>query len=362
MRADTTGWASDGHGPGRPTMNDVARSARVSLKTVSRVVNGEKHVSAALASRVRAAIETLDYRPHIGASTLRRRDRRTETIGLLLDDVGNPFSSSLHRAVEDEARARGVQVLTGSLDEDPGRERELTRVLTMRRADGLIIAPVSADQSHLVRDVRADTPVVFVDRPGRGIPADRVLATNMTGAGEAVRHLIAHGHRRIAYLGDDTRVSTARHRQQGFLAAMRGAGIEPDPALTVVDLRTVAAAEGAVMTFFGRPHPPTALFTSQNLVTIGAVRALRRFGLHREVALVGFDDFPLADLLEPAVTVVAQDPALMGRTAARVLFRRIDGDTSAPREFWIPTTLIRRGSGELPPSSSLVRGRTPGPL
>jgi LacI family transcriptional regulator len=100
---------------------------------------------------------------------------------------------------------------------------------------------------------------------------------------------------------------------------------------------------------------------------VGAVRALRRFGLHRfglhrEVALVGFDDFPLADLLEPAVTVVAQDPALMGRTAARVLFRRIDGDTSAPREFWIPTTLIRRGSGELPPSSSLVRGRTPGPL
>jgi len=343
-------------------MNDVARSAGVSLKTVSRVVNGEQNVSFPLAARVRAAIDALDYRPNIGASTLRRSDGRTSTIGLLLEDVSNPFSSSLHRAVEDEARARGVQVLTGSLDEDPGRERELARTLTMRRADGLIMAPVSEDQSHLVSEVQAGTPLVCVDRPALGITADSVLATNVTGATEAVRHLIKHGHRRIAHLSDYTRISTARHRQHGYLAAMKEAGIESDPAIVVPDLHTVAAAESAVMGLFSRTRRPTALFTSQNLVTIGAVRALRRFGLHREVALVGFDDFPLADLLEPAVTVVAQDPALMGRTAAQALFRRIDGDTSAPREFWIPTTLIRRGSGELPPSPSLMRGRAAGPL
>ncbi|GAA0794584.1 LacI family DNA-binding transcriptional regulator [Spirilliplanes yamanashiensis] len=338
---------------GRPTMNDVARHAGVSLKTVSRVVNGETSVSADLAARVQAAVDMLHYRPNIGASMLRRADRRTRTIAVLLEDVGNPFSSSLHRAVEDEARTRGVQVLTGSLDEDPQRERELARVFTMRRADGLIIAPASTDQAYLATEVQQDTPVVFVDRPANGFPGDCVIATNVTGATEAVRHLVAHGHRRIAHLGDYARIPTARSRHQGYLAALAEAGLAVEPDLIVQDLHDEAAAESATMTLYARPDPPTALFTSQNLVTVGAVRALRRLRLHRAVAVVGFDDFPLADLLEPAVTVVAQDPALMGRTAARALFERIDGATGAPREFWIPTSLIRRGSGELPPSRSL---------
>jgi LacI family transcriptional regulator len=353
---------SDGRRIGRPTMNDVARAAGVSLKTVSRVVNGEQNVSPVLAAQVRSAVEALNYRPDLGASTLRRSDRRTETIALILEDVGNPFSAALHRAVEDEARVRGVQVLTGSLDEDPQRGRELARVFTMRRADGLIIAPVSPDQSYLTTEVQADTPVVFVDRPGHGIPADTVLATNVIGATEATRHLIAHRHRRIAYLGDYARISTARLRQEGYLVALREAGIEPDPALIIPDLHTTPAAESKVMELFHRASPPTALFTSQNLVTIGAVRALRRLGLHHAVALIGFDDFPLADLLEPGVTVVAQDPAMMGRTAAQALFRRIDGDTSPPGEYWIPTTLIRRGSGELPPGTGVLNERLAGSL
>lgn len=343
-------------------MNDVARAAGVSLKTVSRVVNGEANVSSDLAERVHAAVEELHYRPNIGASALRRSDRRTGTIGMLLEDVGNPFSSSLHRAVEDEARLRGVQVLTGSLDEEPQRERELARVFTMRRTDGLIVAPASSDQSYLATEVRLDTPVVFVDRPALGIKADSVLSTNVTGATEAVRHLIAHGHRTVAYLGDYTRIPTARSRYRGYLAALAEADLVPDPSVVIQDLHTVPAAESAVMTLFTRERPPTALFTSQNLVTVGAVRALRRLGLHREVALVGFDDFPLADLLEPALTVIAQDPAMMGRTAAQALFSRIDGDTGVPREIWIPTTLIRRGSGEIAPSQALISGRSPSPL
>jgi LacI family transcriptional regulator len=331
-------------------MRDVASAAGVSLKTVSRVVNGETTVSPDLAGRVHEAIELLQYRPDISASTLRRSDRRTETIALLLEDVGNPFSAALHRAVEDEARQYGVHVLTASLDEDPQRERDLARAFAMRRVDGLIIAPVSDDQSHLGSEIEAGTPVVFVDRPGHGISADTVLATNVTGAAEAVRHLIAHGHRAIAYLGDYYQIPTARHRHEGYLTALRDAGIAADPGLIIHDLHTAPAAESAVMSLFRRPQPPTALFTSQNLVTIGTVRTLRRLGLHHRIAVVGFDDFPLADLLEPAVTVVAQDPAMMGRTAAQALFRRIGGDASPPEEFWIPTSFIRRGSGELRPS------------
>ncbi|MEV6305418.1 LacI family DNA-binding transcriptional regulator [Actinoplanes sp. NPDC051861] len=330
-------------------MNDVARLAGVSLKSVSRVVNGERHVSAPLAARVRNAVDTLGYRPDLHASTLRRTDRRSATIGLLLEDVGNPFSAALHRAVEDVAREHDVHVLIGSIDGSPRREGELARAFTMRRADGLIIVPAGPDQSYLAGEIRADTPVVFVDRPGHGIPADTVLATNALGAADATRHLIAHGHRRIACLGDHVRIATAQRRRDGFTSALRAAGIAPEVSLLLPGLHTAAAAEEAVLALFRRPDPPTALFTSQNMVTVGAVRALHRLGLHRRVALVGFDDFPLADLLDPGVSVVAQDPATMGRTAAEALFRRIEGEGGPPTEFWISTRLIARGSGELPP-------------
>ena len=326
----------------RPTMKDVAQAAGVSLKTVSRVVNGETTVAPDLIARVRAAVASLDYRPHLGATLLRRNDRRTGTIGVLLEDVSNPFSAALHRAIEDEARARGMNVLTGSLDEDPRREHELAAAFAQRQADGLILAPTADDQGYLAG--LPDMPVVFVDRPARGLAADTVVATNVSGAAGAVRHLLAHGHRRIAFLGHLRRLPTARDRYRGYLRALGGTS---GPA--VHDLHDAVAAERAVITVQRGPNPPTAIFAAQNQITVGAVRALRRLGRHHEVALVGFDDFPLADLLEPALTVVAQDPATMGRTAARVLFERIDGADEPPREFRIPTTLIPRGSGELPP-------------
>jgi LacI family transcriptional regulator len=330
--------------PGRATMNDVARTAGVSLKTVSRVVNGEPTVAPDLVERVRAAVESLNYRPHVVASLLRRGDRRSGTVGLLLEDVAKPFPSRLQRAVEDEARTRGVQVLSGSLDEDPERERELVRAFTLRRADGLILTPTGPDQGHLTTEVQGDTPVVFVDRAPAGFAGDAVLSTNVRGASEAVRHLIAHGHRRIAYLGDWRGISTARSRQQGYLDALGGL-----PARAVDGLRNPAAAEAATLTLLDGPDPPTALFTGQALITVGAVRALRRRGLQAAVALVGFDDLPLGDLLEPPLTAMAQDPVAMGRTAARALFARIDGEAGPPREFLIPTVLVRRGSGEIPP-------------
>jgi LacI family transcriptional regulator len=323
-------------------MRDVARSAGVSLKTVSRVVNGETTVAPDLVARVRAAVESLNYRPHMGASMLRRNDRRTGTIGLLLPDVSSPFSAAVHRAVEDEARRRGVQLLAGSLDEDPARERELARAFVHRQAEGLIVTPAAADQSHLT--AVGAVPIVFVDRPAEGFAGDSVLSTNEAGAVIAVRHLLAHGHRRIAYLGHQVRVATARRRFQGYLDALADVELEPFGAH---DLVTVGAADHATGTMLRGPDPPTAIFASRSLITVGAIRALRRLGRQHDVALVGFDDFPLADLLDPGVTVIAQDPVRIGRTAARALFERIDGADGPEREFRIPATLITRGSGEL---------------
>ena len=319
----------------RPTMNDVARIAGVSLKTVSRVVNGETSVAPDLAARVQAAVVALDYRPHLGASMLRRNDRRTRTIGVLLEDVADPFSAAVLRAIADRAHADDVHVLTGNLDRDPRRERELATAFAERQTDGLIITPTATDQGYL--GAFGGMPIVFVDRAAAGIAGDTVTATNMAGAAGAVRHLITYGHRRIAYLGDHP------DRYAGYLSALGG---RPGPAL--FDLPDPAAAELATIALLRGPDPPTAIFAGRNLITVGAVRALHRLGRHHSVALVGFDDFPLADLLEPAVTVVAQDPARIGRTAADTLFERIDGREGPVREIRIATTLIPRGSGELP--------------
>jgi LacI family transcriptional regulator len=324
----------------RPTMNDVARTAGVSLKTVSRVVNGETTVAPQLAARVRAAVESLDYRPHLGASMLRRNERRTRTIGILLEDVATPFSAALHRAVEDEARSRGIHVLTGSLDEESERER--ASAFAERQTDGLIMAPASRDQSYLT-GLRG-MPVVFVDRVPTGAAGDTIVSTNTAGAAAAVRHLIAGGHQRIAYLGDLHRLATARDRHRGYLRALGG---RPGP--VAHNLRDTAAAERAAVAMLRGTSPPTAIFAAQSQLTVGAIRALRRLGRQRRVALVGFDDFPLADLLDPPVTVIAQDPYRMGRTAAAALIERIEGHHGPAREIRIPTTLIARGSGEITP-------------
>jgi len=252
--------------------------------------------------------------------------------------------------VEDVARERGVGLLAGSLDEDPARERELAASLVARRVDGLIVVPAGRDHGYLREEQEMGTAFVFVDRPPALLVADAVTADNRNGAAAAVRHLISHGHRRVAYLGDLTTIATAQERHAGYLDALRQAGLPEDPRLIRCDLRTAATAEAAATSLLGGPEPPSALFSAQNLITLGAVRALRARGVQHQVALAGFDDVPLADLLDPPVTVVAQDVLAIGTLAARILFRRIDGDTTPAQAHIVPTRLIPRGSGEIRPS------------
>jgi LacI family transcriptional regulator len=197
-------------------MVDVAALAGVGLKTVSRVVNSESGVSPELAARVRAAIEQLNYRRDANAATLRRLGGKTHSIGLVLEDVSNPFSSELHRAVEDAARERGLLVLAGSCDEDPERERELIGSFRERRVDGIIVVPASHDHSYLYEERRTGTALVFVDRPASHLDADTVVSDNYGGATQAVRHLLDRGHRRIGFLGDLLTIATALERLRGY--------------------------------------------------------------------------------------------------------------------------------------------------
>jgi len=225
----------------------------------------------------------------------------------------------------------------------------LLSAFASRRVDGLIIVPASHDHSYLLADRRAGTAIVFVDRPPAFLDADTVLTDNEAGVRRGIRHLISHGHRCIGYLGDRQTIATASVRHQGYLEELVAQGIAIDEALVRLGLQGVESAEAAAAEMLALPRSPTAIFTGQNLITVGAYRALRRLGLHHRVALVGFDDIELADLLEPRITVIAQDRAAMGRTAAELLFRRLDGDRSPSVHHVIPTRLITRGSGKVRP-------------
>ncbi len=336
----------------RATIRDVAALAGVGIKTVSRVINDETNVSEQMRERVERAIAALNFQPNLGAGTLRRGDRKTLTIGLLLESVGNPFSAAINRAVEEVAIARGTAVFAASFEDDAIQERNLIRAFTRRRVDGLILTTVSPDHGYLQSEREQGTPMVFVDRPPIGLLADAVVIDNVDTARRAVEHLVGHGHRRIAHFSGHPAVSTTVERRRGFDEAMCRAGLDPSryPIDTAASPHPEDHVESELDRLMRLDEPPTAVFTSQNLLTIAAVRALHRLGLAHRVALVGLDDVSLGDLLDPPLTVLAQDPGAIGTLAAERLFARMDGDTSPEQTILVPTELIVRGSGEIRPA------------
>lgn len=327
-------------------MRDVASRAGVSLKTVSRVVNSESGVSTELAEKVRTAAQSLDYRHNLAARNLRLAQQGATSFAVLVQDLRNNYSASLLRAIDDVARQHGMVMIAASLDEEAERERDLVANLIKRRVDGLILMPASRDQSYLRADVGAGFEVVFIDRPPRFLAADSVVVDNVAGAELATAHLLRYGHRRIAIVTDDQRIVTAQERLRGYRHALSVAGVEFDPAV-VRSARTLADAHREVRLLLNQKTPPTAVFTARNDITQGAVIALQQHGVSEVVALVGFDDFPLADMLAPRVTVVMQDAAEVGRRATDLLIDRLNGCDTAPQRLVLPTQLIARGSGEI---------------
>jgi LacI family transcriptional regulator len=310
-----------GRGGGRPTMKDVASRAGVALKTVSRVVNGEPGVTPETAKRVHDAIDGLGFRRNESARLL--RTGHTATLGFITDTWADPEHAAVYQGVENVALEHGYLLYSGSTDNDPEREERLALAMCARRVDGLVIIPAPGSHDYLVSEIEAGVATVFVLEPPELVRADVVLPDERGAARAAVAHLVAQGHRKIGFLGAPTG-HRSRTLRAGCAEAMTEAGLTIDPAWLTLDAEGLAEAE------------VTAVFCADQRRTRAALRARP----DRSVAVVGFGDFELADLVSPPVTVVRYDPLLIGRTAGELLIDRLAGDQAPPRRVEVPVTLL----------------------
>jgi LacI family transcriptional regulator len=298
------------------TMREVAARAGVSLKTVSRVFNDDPHVLPETRQHVVRVMRELNYVPNDLATTF--RSGRSSAIGVAVPDIVDPFFAEIARAVDDYARQQNSATMLTSLGDDLERERDVLESLLSRRLSGLIVAPIGTDYSWLKR-WKAHTPIVFVDRaPPAENSFDTFRDDDEAGARLATQHLIDHGHRRIAYVGDMIRLSTEINRLAGYKHALEDANLEFDDQLVKTHMNSLDKVQAALDEFRELPEPPTAVFSANARDSMLLVHALRG----QPLALVGFGDFPMANVLDPSVTVVDQDPARLGHLAAERVFAR----------------------------------------
>jgi LacI family transcriptional regulator len=333
------------------TVRDVARHAGVSTSTVSHVRNRTRFVSEDLRERVMAAMRELDYEPNAAARMLSLK--RSNTLGLIVSDIRNPFFSSVARGVEDVAQEHGYTVVLCNSDENLMKETACLKALQTRQVDGVLLASAGLADEFVTRLVHAGFPVVLVDRdlPEQGLPA--VLLDNEGAAYSAVRHLIERGHRRIGMLSGRHSISTTTERVAGYHRAVREAGLDPDPRMVVSGESTSEGGAEATLELLCIDPPPTAIFSGNNLMSIGALHSISSRGLTvpDDVALVGFDDFPFpwSDAFRPHLTTVAQPTYELGRRSAEMLVQMLRRSTphAVQRVVLEGKLVIRESSGAL---------------
>lgn len=324
--------------PRHARIKDVADLAGVSMKTVSRVVNGEPGVLPGTRDRVAAAVLELGFVPDRRARSLKRGD--SDTIGILIDAISDPFFAAFVSVVEELAIREGLSVIFASTGYDAAREREQLARLTGDRLRGLIIAPVGITSAEL-EPLRRRFPVLCVDRSREGV--DSIVVDDYSATLEAVRQLISQGHRRIGFVGEETPYPTVATRLEGYRAALAEAEIEFDPALVIAQGRH--REEKSVAALLGSPDAPTAVFSATSPASIATIHAIAADGLPMP-ALISFGDFEFADVFTPGITCVDQDPRIIGAATFRRLMELTEDLGAEPLHTVVPTRLIPRGSGE----------------
>ncbi|MFF8988677.1 LacI family DNA-binding transcriptional regulator [Streptomyces sp. NPDC014983] len=358
------------------TMADVARSAGVSVATVSHVLNGTRPVAPGTRQAVLDAVDALGYTPNTLARSL--VTARTRSIGLAVSAISNPYFTEILQGVEAAALEAGYGLLLADPHDDPLHERKVVQLLHERRVDGVIAAP-SAQPGELVGYLgRHAVPTVFLDRmidspgagdtaPAEGVPRfDQVGAENAAPTARLVAHLAGLGHRRIGMVAGLPGLSTTRERVAGYRDGLAAAGLAHDERLLVSGNSDSAGAERATAALLALPEPPTALVTADNAMTLGALRALRRRGLSvpGDIALCCFDDLPWADLFSPRLTAFAQPSRELGAQAVRLLLERLAEPDRPPRTVRLPCAFVHRTSCGCPeqPERPEAAARTVSPV
>ena len=332
------------------TIKDVAREAGVSVGTASQALRDSPAVRETTRRRVRAVATRLRYQPSALARGL--VTRRTHTVGLLISDIANPFFIRAVRAIEDSAQENGYNVILCNTDEDPAKETQYLRVLMEKRVDGIILA-TTAGSLPAVREVRWHRiPLVLFDRELPKAPADTVKVDSVLGGRLATEHLLGLGHRRIAIIHGPVVRSTGAERLQGYLLALRAAGIRPDPTLLREGNFKQDSGRALTRQLLDLSPPPTALFCTNNLMTVGAIQTLQERGVRipADLSLIGYDDMEWWTLTHPPLTTVGQPVYDLGREAMRLLLAQIGASgRRRPQRVVLKTELIQRDScGPLP--------------
>jgi DNA-binding LacI/PurR family transcriptional regulator len=325
-----------------PRIFEVARSAGVSIATVSRVANGSGRVRPRTEARVRAAMQRLGYRPHALARGLAAR--RSNTLGLLITDITTPYFADIVRGAQEGAEAAGYVVLLADASVRTASEDLLVKRLLERRVDGLVVAS-SRTTDEYARQLRSeDVPVVCINGPV-GQFAHAVQIDQLKGARLAIDHLAGLGHTRIAHITGPTGLPTRAERLAALRSALRARGLTYDPALTATGVSTIDEAREATVRLLALPRPPTAIFTYNDRFAVGAYQGIRAAGrtIGRDVSVVGFDDIPMAEWIDPPLTTVRQPRREMGHIAVDILLAAVRGE-SAPDLVVVQPTLVTRGS------------------
>jgi LacI family transcriptional regulator len=326
-------------------MTDVADAADVSIATVSAFLNNTTVVSAELTARIEAAIRSTGYTPNAIARSLKTGS--TRTIGLTVADIRNPFFTDVVATIQQALNNAGYAVMLCSNEESTGQQDQQIKLLLDRMVDGLIIAPAGEDQ--LMRELISSTkkPVVLIDRTCDGLDVDSVTLDNAGAVYDAVDYLIRLGHRRIGFMSGPMQASTGRDRLAGYRRAIEDHGIPFEPSLIGEGNYQDAAAYRATLSLLSSSHRPTALFSANNLMVIGAMRAIHDMGLNcpKDISIACMDDFPWSNVFSPRLTTVAQPVEAIGEHAARLLLDRLNGtNVKEPRRLVLQGRLITRSS------------------
>ena len=340
------------------TMADVAKLAGVGKMTVSRLLSGSANVSKSTADRVHRAIRMLNYQPNELARSL--RSVHSKTIAVILPYLYDPFFATCAHAISTVATQHGYSVLITTSDENSEIECKQASLMLRRRIDGMVIIPAPNDDSYLRGEMFSRVHIVTMDRPAPDSRFDSVVVNNRAGAKAGIEHLIGHGHRRIAFLGLSRALFTMQARYAGYKEAMVKAGLTTEGYIDCTSPESTVTSVHALLT---QPKPPTALFAANNLTMRYLLHALNvlRIDVPGQIALVGFDDFDVADVLQPALTVIRQPVYQIGEMAANLLFQRISrGDFPAKgHRVVLPLELvIRRSCGCHAQPGAIVQGPT----